>query len=140
MKKLLLILVPGLIGNTAVAESVVPVRTLRANTIIEVDDLDVRPASVPGSFESPENVVGLESRIALYAGRPIRFDDVGPPAIVNRNQVVDLVFMQGGLRISAEGRALGRGGVGDRIRVMNLASRAALFGTVSSDGSVRVTD
>lgn len=140
MKSLFFIIVWSQLATAAMAQSVVPVRTLRANTIIDADDLGVKTASVPGSFENPENVIGQEARIALYAGRPIRFNEIGPPAIVNRNQIVDLVFMLNGLKISTEGRALGRGGVGDRIRVMNLTSRAALFGTVSADGSVRVTD
>jgi flagella basal body P-ring formation protein FlgA len=120
------------------AETVVPLRTIRANAIIEAHDLGLQAGVVEGAFEDARNVVGQEAKVALYAGRPIRFDDIGAPAIVDRNQIVALFFTQGGLRISTEGRALSRGGVGDRIRVMNLESRATLFGLIQLDGSIEI--
>ena len=52
--------------------------------------------------------------MAIYAGRPVRPGDLGPPALVERNQLVPLVYQPGGLAISTEGRALGRGGGGRR--------------------------
>lgn len=122
----------------ALAEITVPIRTIRANDVIAAKDLVVKPANMPGVFEDPRNVIGQEARVALYAGRPIRFDDIGPPAIVNRNQIVALFFSQGGLMISTEGRALARGGIGDRIRVMNLSSRSTLFGLIQPDGTVQI--
>ena len=138
MIKLLTFLITMQAATAALAEIAVPVRTIRANDVITAKDLEIRSANVPGTFEHPRDVVGQEARVALYAGRPIRLDDVGPPAIVNRNQIVSLFFSQGGLRISTEGRALARGGIGDRIRVMNLVSRTTLFGLVQSDGSVQI--
>jgi flagellar basal body P-ring formation protein FlgA len=52
---------------------------------------------------------------------------------------VPLVFRRGGLEIRAEGRALGRGGEGDSIRIMNLASRSTVTGWVTDSGEVHVT-
>lgn len=138
MTKLLAFLIAVIPATTAFAEIAVPVRTIRANDVITAQDLVVKSANVPGAFEHPRDLVGQEARIALYAGRPIRLDDVGPPAIVDRNQIVALFFSQGGLMISTEGRALARGGVGDRIRVMNLTSRSTLFGLIRTDGSVQI--
>jgi flagella basal body P-ring formation protein FlgA len=57
---------------------------------------------------------------------------------VDRNQMVSLVFRSSGLTILTEGRALDRGGVGDVIKVMNLASRTTVTGTIAPDGSVMV--
>ncbi|MEP2029504.1 MAG: flagellar basal body P-ring formation chaperone FlgA [Paracoccaceae bacterium] len=138
MTKLFTFFLAVSIGTFTSAEIAVPIRTIRANAVITAKDLEVRSANVPGTFEHPRDLVGQEARVALYAGRPIRLDDIGPPAIVNRNQIVSLFFSQGGLRISTEGRALARGGIGDRIRVMNLASRTTLFGQIQSDGSVQI--
>jgi flagellar basal body P-ring formation protein FlgA len=76
--------------------------------------------------------------VTLYAGRPIPLSALGPPALVERNQVVTLVFQRGGLEIRAEGRALGRGGEGDTIRIMNLASRNTVTGWVTGDGLIHV--
>jgi flagella basal body P-ring formation protein FlgA len=89
-------------------------------------------------FVRIDDVIGQEARIALYPGRPIRVADIGPPAVVARNQLVRLEFSGVGLEISTEGRALERGAIGDRIRIMNLSSRAMLFGHIQKDGSVQV--
>lgn len=138
MTKLLALFLALLPAANALAEIAVPVRTIRANDVIAAKDLVLKPVSMPGVFEDPRNVIGQEARVALYAGRPIRFDDVGPPAIVSRNQIVALFFSQGGLMISTEGRALARGGIGDRIRVMNLSSRNTLLGLIQPDGTVKI--
>lgn len=122
----------------ASAETLVAARTLRAQTVLAPGDLTVAEDMVPGALTAPEEAVGLETRVAIYQGRPIRLDDLGPPAIVDRNQPVVLSYVAGPLTITAEGRALGRGGVGDRIRVMNVASRTTVTGLVAADGSVRV--
>ena len=59
-------------------------------------------------------------------------------SLVDRNEIVALSFKSGGLAILTEGRALARGGVGDRIRVMNLASRTTVTGTITRPGEVEV--
>ena len=76
--------------------------------------------------------------MTLYAGRPITAADLGAAAVVERNQTVSLVYRTGGLSILTEGRALSRGRPGDVIKVMNLASRATVMGTIGADGSVAV--
>ena len=122
------------------ADTVVPVRTIRAQQVITPADLKLRNVDIAGSFTAIAEVAGLEAKVALYPGRPVWPADVGPPAIVERNQVIVLTYAQGGLAIRTEGRAMGRGGVGDRIKVMNLASRSTVIGQVQPDGSVSVSD
>lgn len=126
-------------AEAAAADIVTPTRTLRPGVLITADALTIRDGRQPGAFDRISDVAGQEARVALYAGRPIPFDAVGPPAVVNRNEIVPLIFRTEGLSISTEGRAMERGGVGDRIRVMNLQSRTSLFGLVQADGSIKVT-
>lgn len=128
-----------LCGHTALADVVTPVRTLRPGTLISADDLTVKGGDRPGVFDRISDVAGQEARTALYAGRPIAFDAIGPPAVINRNQIVSLRFQTSGVIILTDGRALERGGIGDRVRIMNLSSRATLFGFVQADGTVKVT-
>lgn len=120
------------------ADIVVPTRTIRAKEVITAADLDIKPQQVPGAVANPETLIGQEARVALYPGRPIREGDIGPPALVDRNDLVVLVFDRRPLSITAEGRALGRGAVGDRIRVMNLSSRTTVSGFVRPDGQIEV--
>ncbi|MBO9434573.1 flagellar basal body P-ring formation protein FlgA [Ruegeria sp. R13_0] len=122
----------------AFAEIVVPTRTIRAKEIISQADLETKPRDLPGAVTDPSALIGQEARVALYPGRPIRAADVGPPALVDRNDLVVLVFISQPLSITTEGRALGRGAVGDRIRVMNLSSRTTVTGRIRSDGQIEV--
>lgn len=121
------------------AETVVPSRTIRSQSIIYQDDLAMQTGSIPGTVSDPAKIIGLEARITLYAGRPIRLGDVGPAALVERNAIVPILYVNGGLRLSSEGRALARGAIGDRIRVMNLSSRTTVVGTIQSDGTILVS-
>jgi flagella basal body P-ring formation protein FlgA len=122
----------------ALADSVVATRTIRAQTIISIEDLTTVEAALPGALADPALAVGMEARVAIYAGRPVRAQDLGAPALVERNQLVPLIYLSGGLAISTEGRALARGAAGEVIRVMNLSSRNTVNGRVGPDGAIYV--
>ncbi|MFN3723278.1 MAG: flagellar basal body P-ring formation chaperone FlgA [Paracoccaceae bacterium] len=134
MRWFLLCLVPF----PAFCDAIIPTRVVKAGQIIMATDLSVVPADVPGTITDPAMILGQEARVTLYPGRPIRENQVGPPTLVARNQVVSLSYFVGTLFILTEGRALDRGGVGDVIPVLNLSSRNRLQGRVLSDGSVTV--
>lgn len=122
----------------ASAESVVATRMIRAKTLIGPEDVTLVSAELPGALSDPASVLGQEARVSIYAGKPLRPEDVGPPTLVERNQLVTLVYVSGGLAIAAEGRALGRGSIGDELSVMNLQSRNTVKGRVGPDGAVYV--
>ena len=127
-----------LVASPALSETVVATRTIRPQSILTAQDLTVRPTAFPGGFDTPGALIGQETRVVLYAGRPVLAEDIGPPALVDRNQIVTLAYAADGLVIRTEGRALARAGVGEAVRVMNLSSRATLTGRVAADGSVVV--
>ena len=120
------------------AESLVATRTIRAQSVVGPEDMALVDAALPGALGDPALALGLEARVAIYAGRPIRAADLGAPALVARNQLVRLVFVSGGLAILAEGRALDRGAEGEMVRAMNLGSRTTVQGRVGPDGTVYV--
>lgn len=125
-------------AGQAMAETLVATRTIRSQSILSSTDVAMIQGDVPGTLQLPQDAIGMEARVVLYAGRPIRVGDIGPPAIVERNQIVTLYFRRGPLTIAADARAMDRGGVGDLLRVINLASRNTVTGVVHSDGTVRV--
>ena len=126
-----------LFGTPVFADGLVAARTIRAKTVLSAADVVLAPGP-DGTLADPAMAVGLEARVTLYKGQPIRAEDLGHAAIVERNQAVMLSYRNGRLTILAEGRALGRGGTGDSIRVMNTGSRATVTGTIAPDGSVLV--
>ena len=127
-----------LLGMSASAQTLVATRTVRANTVLAPADLTIVSKQTSGALRALEEAVGQETRVVLYAGRPIKAEQIGAPALVNRNDVVTLVFRTGGLAIVTEGRALGRGGLDDSIQVMNLASRSIVEGQITAAATVSV--
>jgi flagellar basal body P-ring formation protein FlgA len=123
----------------AEAQAVVPVRAVRGTHMIGPDDVAIaEDTDAPGAYHDLSEVVGLEAKVTLYPGRPILKGQVGAPAIVERNQLVRMIYAEGPLNIKTEGRVLDRGGVGDTVRVMNLSSRQIVTGDIEPDGTVRV--
>ncbi len=122
----------------ALADRIVAARTIRAQEIIAAEDLLLEPGAGQGDV-TLQDLIGKEALVALYPGRPVRAADVGPPALIDRNQIVSLIYLRDGLRITTEGRALARAGVGEYLRVMNLTSRATVAGRVTTDGQVLVS-
>lgn len=126
-------------ASMVLAETMVATRNIRPGTVLIPSDIKPIADVVPGAVSSADLLIGMETKSTLYAGRPIMAAHVGQPATVERNQLIQIVFLNGTLKIQTEGRALGRGSPGDRIRVLNLSSKASLYGTIHEDGSVHVS-
>jgi flagella basal body P-ring formation protein FlgA len=128
-----------LMTTPAFADIVVPTRTIRSQSILGPGDVQVIQGEAPGTYIALDEVIGQEARVVLYAGRPIRIEDIGPPALIERNQIVTIYYISGPLVIAAEARSLSRGGVGDAVRVMNLGSRSTVTGIIRADGTITVS-
>lgn len=131
----------SLVGvSSAAADTVIATQNIRSKSIITANDIKLVAADLKNGFSSLDDVIGQEARVILYAGRPVTRNDIGPPALVERNQIVTLAYTAGPITILAEGRSLGRAGAGEILRVMNLSSRTSIAGTVRPDGTVAVTN
>jgi flagella basal body P-ring formation protein FlgA len=127
-----------LMAGPAVADSLVATRTIPAQSVIGPEDVTQVDAALPGALTDLSLALGLETKVAIYAGKPVRASDLGPPTLVQRNQLVPLVYRSGSLAIMTEGRALARGSEGEVIRIMNLGSRTTVSGRIGRDGAVYV--
>ncbi|SFO14888.1 flagella basal body P-ring formation protein FlgA [Roseovarius lutimaris] len=136
--RILTIIAVALMPLPGLADTIVAARTIRAKEIIEAGDLLLKP-DAGASDVTLHDLIGQEAQVSLYVGRPVRASDVGAPAVVERNQVVPLIYAANGLQIVTEGRSLSRAGVGEYVRVMNLTSRATVSGRVTRDGQILVS-
>lgn len=134
----LVVIVAMFTGSACAADTIIAARNIRPQTILSEDDISIKSGTTLGAFADPTAVIGQETRSTLYAGRPIKSEDIGPPAIIDRNQIVIMAYSVGSLTITTEARALGRGGVGDVVRLLNLTSRATVEGRIRPDGTVLV--
>ncbi|WP_439110709.1 flagellar basal body P-ring formation chaperone FlgA [Lentibacter sp.] len=126
------------LATPALADVIVPIHTIRPKAVLTESDLQIRPANVTGTLNNLADVVGMEARISLYAGRPIRATDLRPPAVIDRNQIVPLSYQSGTLTIMTEARALDRAAPGETIKAMNLSSRTTVHALVLPDGTLTV--
>lgn len=126
-----------LIGSPALSGDLFASRTLRVGTILESGDLRVPEDS--DSLGNMEAMLGLEVRRAIYAGRRIAPRDLGPPTLIRRNDVVTVTYQSGSLGLRTQGRALGAGGLGEVVEVINLDTRLKVRARVIGSLAVEVS-
>ena len=86
-----------------------------------------------------EEIKGMQTRRMLSAGQPFRADDVRRPIVITKGQTVTMQFAAPGVELTAMGRAMSEGGVGDTVTIQNPVSYRMIAGTVVAPGTVRAT-
>ena len=123
------------LAGSANAETLVATRTIRPHTILTQDDVRRAPQQDIDALQHESQAIGLEARVTLYAGRPIYAANLSTPALVERNQLVRMIYRKGGLMIVAGGRAMTRGAFGDSITALNLSSKTIVADRIDSTGA-----
>ena len=144
---LLLVLVAGLISpalaDTTSVRVVVPVRDIARGEVIADSDLTFGTASgtalMGGTVTSMAAAKGLEARRVLRAGEVLLASDLRRPVVVTRGQTVTMTFAAPGVDLTAMGRAMSEGGIGDTVTVQNPASFRMVSAVVIAAGTVRAT-
>lgn len=123
----------------AIAEEVTATQMLRKGTVLSDADIDIQ-VKTGEDFAAIRNVyIGQELKRTIYAGHKINRAHIGAPILVKRNAPVTMVYTYGSMRLTAKGRALGAGSIGDSISVMNISSRKKVIGIVSGPELIEVT-
>jgi len=105
-----------------------------------LSDLPAETARGVGPFaETRSAAVGKMARRTLLPGMAIPLAALDFPRLVVNGAVVSLVYIEGGLSISAVGMALQDGAAGDFVKVRNDDSGVTVTGVVQPDGAVRVS-
>lgn len=121
------------------AEEVTATQVLRKGTVLTDADMDIKTTSDEDFSEVRSAYIGQELRRTIYAGHKINRAHVGAPIMVKRNSSVTMIYNYGAMRLTAKGRALGAGSIGDSINVMNISSRKKIIGIVSGPETVEVS-
>ncbi len=123
--------------GSAAAQDLIATRNIRAGEIIAAADIDA-----PSSREALRRavaIIGMETSRAVYRGQTLDDGALRKPTLVERNAIVYMEYNSGPMTLSAEGRALDKGAMGERIRVMNLASKRVVTAIVTGTDSVRTS-
>lgn len=117
-------------------------RRLGKGEIIRADDLSLvemrAGQSQHNTAQDESDLIGLETKRALQANRPIRLSDVQTPVLVKKGALVTMLVRTPGMSLSAVGQALEDGAKGDVIRILNTKSHKTVQGTVVSKGQVQM--
>lgn len=118
-------------------------RDMKAGQIVTRDDIAVnRVAQDTGRRRAdPVNIddlIGKEIKRTVRAGQNITANDVQTQVMVAKGKIVTLNFSKGNIMLSAKGKALENGGLGDSVRVMNLQSKSVVQGTVTGPETVLI--
>jgi flagella basal body P-ring formation protein FlgA len=136
-----LMLVAGSAFADTTAKIVVPVRDILRGEVIAESDLTYveAPAGLVASniVTKFDALVGMQTRRALRTGESLRPEDVRHPVVVTKGQTVTMRFTAPGVELTAMGRAMSEGGVGDTVTVQNPASFRMINATVIGAGTVR---
>lgn len=83
-------------------------------------------------------LIGRIARRTLFVGKPIGASSIDEPQTIANGSLVQLVYEQPSISISASGLALQSARTGDPIRVRNVESGLVVTGVVSAAGLVMV--
>ena len=122
---------------------VVPAHDIPRGQTISEDDLTygMLPgnALIAGVVTNFSAVKDMEARRLLHAGEAFRTDDLRRPIVVTKGQTITMHFDAPGVELTAMGRAMSEGGIGDTVIVQNPASFRMVNGVVSAPGAVTAT-
>jgi flagella basal body P-ring formation protein FlgA len=122
---------------------VVPTHDIARGDVISENDLTYTTvdgaALMSGVPTRMDEIKGMQTRRMLSAGQPFRSDDLRKPIIVAKGETVTMQFILPGVELTAMGRAMSEGGIGDTVTIQNPASYRMISGVVTAPGNVRAT-
>lgn len=126
------------------ARIVVPARDIARGQVLGDSDLAYKNVDatlvVGGTATSMNDLDGMQTRRVLRAGEAVRLDDVRHPILVTKGQTVTMVFAAPGITLTATGKAMSEGGLGETVTVQNPVSFRQITGVVTASGEVRAGD
>lgn len=110
---------------------------LRAD-MLEWRDVPQRQAG-SSSLHDESQVIGMAARRALRPGQALRAGDLQQPVVLQRGDIVNMVYDSPGLRLTTAARALEDGALGQTIAISNLRSKRTVYAVVEAPNVVRVS-
>jgi len=93
----------------------------------------------PSALTDMGAIVGMAAKIALRPNLPVTGADLQRPLAVARGALVTLVLNYRGMSLTAQGRAVDQGSLGDTVRVTNTHSNLTVEGVIDGTNRVRVS-
>ena len=106
---------------------------------MDIDWIDIPSNRVAsGAALTERDLLNMTPRRTISAGKTILLNELGPPQMVGRGDSITLVFESGPMMLTAKGKALQAGAIGDTVRVSNTDSNKNLQGVVTAHRDVTI--
>ncbi len=109
-----------------------------SQAMLTTGDFAVGTADKLAVVGSTAELVGKVARRTLLPGKLIARNTVSEPMLVQKGSIVQAVFRQGGLVLTASVLALQAGALGEVIQVRNIDSGKTIVGAVLANGTIAV--
>jgi flagella basal body P-ring formation protein FlgA len=111
--------------------------TIAASDIayVKLPEADLRAAVL----KDPGLIVGMTARQMLRPNQPLSSNELQKPLSVTSGALVTMTLTHGAMTLTAQGRALDQGSLGDVIRVTNTHSNQTIEATIIGPNQVRVS-
>lgn len=131
-----------LVATPAMADGarvVVPAHDIMRGQTISDSDLTYQTISGdrPDAVTAIGELSGMQARRFLHAGEPVREDDVKKPVLVTKGSTVTMTFEEPGIALTATGKAMSEGGMGETVTVLNPISYRQISAIVTGAGQVQ---
>ncbi|PIW27869.1 MAG: flagella basal body P-ring formation protein FlgA [Rhodospirillales bacterium CG15_BIG_FIL_POST_REV_8_21_14_020_66_15] len=93
---------------------------------------------MPDTVTKLEDLVGMSSKRGLRPDDVVRQSDIERPILVERGSLVTVTLTHGPMALTAQGKALERGALGDVVQIVNRRSKAVFEGEVTGPGRAKV--
>lgn len=115
-------------------------RSLSAGEIVQPQDL-IWGKAVAAPNDAPndaEAIIGLAARRPLRAGAAVSARDVSAPQVIKSGDLISITYEDGGISLVLQGKAMAAAGLGERLPVMNTASKKIIQAVASGPGQALV--
>ena len=135
---------PAFADQTNSTRVVVPAHDIARGEVIADADLVFQAIPATRSLSDiatrMSDLSGREARRLLRAGETVRNDDVRRPILVAKGSTVTMTFDAPGVSLTAVGRAVSEGGLGESVIVLNPVSFRQVNAVVTGAGQVKAPD
>lgn len=116
--------------------------TLKNGDIIGALDIDyleiAQPKLSSATVLDEKDLINMTPRRIAAGNKPILFNDLEKPTMVDRGDAITLIFDNGPMTLTVKGKALQGGALGDMVRVSNTDSNKSLQGEVTASREVTI--
>ncbi|MCE2927217.1 MAG: flagellar basal body P-ring formation chaperone FlgA [Rickettsiales bacterium] len=118
-------------------------RQVRPGDVIQEADLELRDFSLSrtrsDTIADLSALVGKAPIRSISAGRPIREQEIAQPAVIKKNDIIQVEYRSQGVSITTTAQAMEDGSKGSTINVRNLSSKKLVRAIVQDEKTVIIS-